>query len=418
MVLSLLEFDYVLLPRAPVSRRTATSATCAGKRQPRPAAQQVEVEPAAEVRRGQRRARPRGSPGRSRGRQAAPAGWRRTGRRRCARPPRCARGVTRPAPRAVGRPSSAQQASCRPWVHTQKTGSSAGVRPGDSPRPRASRSRSSSTSGAGERAGLQPRLVRRRRRPRTRGCRAPGRAPRVPADQQRAHPGRGRAGPQALLDLVGQPRVAQRVGAPGAGVLDEQEGPDRARRCRPAARRGRGRPRRSGTRSPDDFEEPLAHEAAAEHQPALLVEVQVGRAGSVGGADGIQSRARASAGTSSSRSPSSTRTFSPSGRSTHGWPARRRSGGGVGEVAGRDPVLETAALPERAAGEEAAHLGVGDGRGVQAAQRGGQRLQPLGQAVGEQRRVVEVAGRQVLGTGVVEDVRPGRGRGRPSRPPG
>ena len=80
--------------------------------------------------------------------------------------------------------------------------------------------------------------------------------------------------------------------------------------------------------------------------------------------------------------------------------------GGVGQVAGRDPVAQPAALPERAAGEEPVHLGVRDLGRVQAAHGGGEGLQPLGQAVGEQPGLVEVAGRQVLGAGLVE----GRGQ--------
>ena len=123
------------------------------------AAQVVEVDLAGEVGAGDRAARRRRRGGRSRGRRAARAGWRRTGRRRCARPPRSRSGCAAARAAATGRPRSAQQASCRPWVHTQNSRLRRSRRPGRrlGPRRAAPRGRGRARSaGSGTTAGLEP----------------------------------------------------------------------------------------------------------------------------------------------------------------------------------------------------------------------------------------------------------------------
>ncbi len=95
-----------------------------------------------------RRSRRAGRAGRSRARAAAPACCPRTGRRRCARPPRSPRGGPGSSAATTGRPRSAQQASCRPWVQTQSSDPPWGARPVGRPAPSAARSRSRSARGS------------------------------------------------------------------------------------------------------------------------------------------------------------------------------------------------------------------------------------------------------------------------------
>ena len=107
-----------------------------------------------------------------------------------------------------------------------------------------------------------------------------------PPDQQ--HLRAGGRGPLAQLgaDARGHPRVPQRVLTPGPGVLDEQEGAHRRRR--PGHRLG-ARLAGGGAAEAhalitvriigDDPEQPFPDQAPGQHQPALLVERQVARAG-------------------------------------------------------------------------------------------------------------------------------------------
>ena len=119
---------------------------------------------------------------------------------------------------ATGRPRSAQQASCRPWVQTPKSGPSIRGQSGASPRDTASRSicaRSSSVSNvevsSSRLAGKAEEDVE---------LRATVRAM-VPARQQHLDvPVRGQVG----LDRVGQPAVLRGTRSPGSVVLDQQEG--------------------------------------------------------------------------------------------------------------------------------------------------------------------------------------------------
>ena len=118
-------------------------------RQRGPAAQVTEVEAAGRVLGGEPDRLVRRRAARSRARAAAPAGCRRTGRPRCARPPRSAPASASASARATGRPRSAQQASCRPCVHTAKRGSSCRARPRLRPAARAPRSQSRTASRSG-----------------------------------------------------------------------------------------------------------------------------------------------------------------------------------------------------------------------------------------------------------------------------
>ena len=96
----------------------------------------------------ERRQRRRASGGRSRARAAAPARWRRTGRRRCARPPRSASGATA-ASAAHERPAALRAAGVVPAVGADAEHRLVVRRQaGRAPPPSAARSRSSSTSGA------------------------------------------------------------------------------------------------------------------------------------------------------------------------------------------------------------------------------------------------------------------------------
>ena len=241
---------------------------------------------------------------------------------------------------ATGRPRSAQQASCLPWVQTQNSEPSVGARPMDRPRPRAARSRSSTSWTSVNAAGLQPRRdrvgVRRedpdaRRSPERSGRRiSRTRTPAACADSE-----------QVVAEPVGQPGVAERVGAPRRRCARRAGTRARSTRCRRAARRAAGWRRRSGSRRRDragsrhDLQQALADQPPAQHQPALLVEVSARSAGRSSGRapDLVEGRLAASAGTSRARSPSSTSSRSPRRSSTHGWPGRRRSGVVVVEVA-------------------------------------------------------------------------------------
>ena len=257
---------------SPSWRRSAISAACTGIGQAGAAAQVVEVEVAGRGGPPATASAAAGRAGRSRGRAAAPAGCRRTGRRRCGRPPRSRPGAPPRAPRRTGRPRSAQQASCRPWVQTQKTGSSMACQPGRLARP----------EGRQVEVEQRPRV---RRRPRSRATAragsayaantrtpaAPGARP-VPADQQRPDPRRGRAARAARSPTPSGSRLSRSASTPqGPGCSTSRKA--RTVEAVPATGRRRGRrlatAQRKPARSRDDLEQPFPDQPAAEHQPAL-----------------------------------------------------------------------------------------------------------------------------------------------------
>ena len=260
-------------PSAPSSRRTPTSAAWAPiGRSERPRRWSSSTSPAAVASATATRRR-RGRARRSRGRAGS------TTRLPAKRsPPMCevshtCVGVAAAGPgRApAGRPSSAQQASWRPWVQTASSGRVVGRRGRASARRPARRGRGRARRRARRAARSRSTTPGRRR-----GSRTPGRRRRRRADRDgvRAARAPGGAGglPQVRAEPVGQPGVAQRVGAPRAGVLEQQEaahGRGGAGELVTPLAAGRGT---AGSPSPDDLEQPFPDQPPAQHQRALGVE--------------------------------------------------------------------------------------------------------------------------------------------------
>ena len=186
--------------------------------------------------------------------------------------------------------------------------------------------------GRGEGGGLHPRARAGRRRPRTPVPRAARARPGAGAPAACGHRRPRSARVAGRLDLGGQPDVPQRVGAPRA-VRSRRAGTrGPSRRCRSAARRGPGSPAAQRNAVTDDFEEPLAHQPAAQHEPALLVEVQVG------GAAACRRRGRTDSGSRCRARRARGRRAAPGAgrrRAQHaGVAGATAQPGGVGQVAG------------------------------------------------------------------------------------
>ena len=282
--------------------------------------------------------------------------------------------------------------------------------PGERPAPSASRSRSSRSSDRSSTAVSQPGAVAVGARGEHPDARSRGRPPVERRTSSGRTPAPRRGGAQAAFTAGGQPAVAQRVDAPRAGVLDEQERADRGGRAgdRLAAVEA-GRRAAEGHAAPDRLTgRPRAAPPGPAGGPAPGCSAR--RAAEVGGRQRRRGRgprpapAASRAGTSSERSPSSTRSRSPWSVSTQGRPGRRRSGVSCVEVAHREHVVQAAARagllrrgqePLRSRGRRRVRVDGGAARRRGPASRS---ASPGGQVA----RVVDAAGRQVLVGDLVE----------------
>ena len=147
---------------------------------------------------------------------------------------------------AIGRPCSAQQASCLPWVQTSSERLVGRHQAGRAAGAERLEVEAEQVLGAVEDGGLQPAHVDARVEPGPGGVHAEAAARCAPVeapDEQGSHPCAGRGGAETLLDRGREPAVADGVHAPGPGVLDQQEGPDGRGRSRdfvPAVEPGDG----------------------------------------------------------------------------------------------------------------------------------------------------------------------------------
>ena len=199
-------------------------------------------------------------------------------------------------------------------------------------------------------AGLEPRARPGRRTPRRPACLVLVPQPVVAADHQHPHPrGPGRRG-QAGSDAVGQPAVAERVDAPRAGVLDQQERPHRRRgagqrlvastlaRAHGGQRSGTVRSTATTSSSPSRTSRRHSTSRLCASSARQVGGPQLGAGRGPSRARGAASRARRGSGRRAAPRPGS-----PRSSSTHGWPGRRRSSVVVGR--GRGPRGRRAARP-------------------------------------------------------------------------
>ena len=207
--------------------------------------------------------------------------------------------------------------------------------------------------------------------------------------------GRGR-GADPCLDRTGEPAVAHGVDAP------------RARGSRPAGTSGPSRPCRrcesprsspaaeqrklASVRHCPDLEQALPDEAAGQHEVARGVETEVGRREGRRGRGPRRRPRRSGRAPRGRRSPISSRSRSPTGRDDARAPGPAAQHGVGADPVDREYVVEPAAQPAVARGQEPLGLAV-DGR------RRGRRRPARGPGPGAGRRARE----------------PARRRGRPSR---
>ena len=151
---------------------------------------------------------------------------------------------------ATGRPRSAQHASCRPWVHTAKSGSSCRLQPGRPAGAQRGQVEVEDVLGSVEDGGLEPTAPRGRRARRRPGARSRARRP-VPPDRAGAGPGArpARRRQRRCSTVGGEPAVAagrRRPTGRGSRRAGRRAPSTRCRRARPprrppsAAQRNRG----------------------------------------------------------------------------------------------------------------------------------------------------------------------------------
>ena len=216
---------------------------------------------------------------------------------------------------------------------------------------------------------------------------------------------RGGRGPDPRLDRRGEAAVADGVHAPRSGVLDQQERADRRGRARDGVARARARRRSSGSsrqRSLPDLEQAFPDEAARQHEVARGIEPEVGGREGLAVADHVDGARRSGPAPRRSGRRSSSRSRSPTGLTTQGRPARRRS-----TVSG--PIRSTASTSWRPPRSRllrevrkrwvSRSTAVG---GVDVGQREGQGLEPVDETGGQLVAVTDPAGGQVLLVDLVE----------------
>ena len=294
----------------------------------------------------------------------------RRGQRRGDRTP--ALGAARVVP-AVG-----ADAKHRPVVRRQP--GRAGRRPAPPGRGRARSRRSSST------VGLEPRRGRvgvRREDPGARARRDGRPCRRTSSTRTRAAAAR----PRSSAPTPSGSRVSRSTSTPhGPGCSTSRK----ARTVEAVPASGSSRPRlaaaqrkRRGQTRHDDLEQALADQPPAQHQPALLVEA-AGRPGvsSRAAADLLERRAQPGRHVERSGRRAAPEPVARGRRSTHGWPARRRSTVSSSRCRAVEHVAQPAAQPRLPRGEEARRPRPSTTRvGVDAAHRVGERGEPVGEPV-------------------------------------